>query len=165
MKSRIVRTSFPLILALAMVALLPQMCCGQDESLTPAPKPTEAGAQPLELRGKEQLIQVQRAKKRSHWYHLRGEKLYVTRPEHGGFVTIHGEEAFKKYKKVLKEKGTILKDVRPYEEAHPICHKVQQGSQRWLPVAQFSSQFLVPAAVAGAGVAAKGENKTVVVGQ
>lgn len=105
------------------------------------------------------LVKSYRIKK-SHWYspHLRGPQFFETE-DGSGALFIHTEEAFKKYKKQLKRDGIRLKDARPYEDAHPICDKVQTGCRRWAPVAEVTTKFMIPAAMLGAGELAKTDVK------
>lgn len=113
--------------------------------------------------GTHELTKVYRVK-RKHWYtpRLRGDIVFETK-DGTGIRMLHGKTAFKKYKKQLRKDGIILKDVRPYEEAHPLCHKTQLGCTRWLPVAQFTSQAVAPAALLGAGQLAKTKQEVKVV--
>lgn len=71
------------------------------------------------------------------------------------------ESDWKKFKKELKKQGVKIKDVREYEDAHPICSKVQTACGRWAPVAEFTSKFLTPAAIAGSATLVKPTTKVV----
>lgn len=162
MKSRIVRTSFPLLAALAMVALFHQSCSGQEGSSTPAPMLTLHG--PL-APARAELIHSYRLPKRERWYNLRGPMEYVVQYKGAGEVIPMNKHALRDLRKALKKRNTVLKDVRPYEEAHPLADKIQTGCRRWDPVIGVGAKLAQPAAILGAGELAKTKQEVQVVGQ
>lgn len=72
---------------------------------------------------------------------------------------LHSEEAYKKYKKQLLKDGIRIQDVRPYEEAHPVCDKIQTGCRRWGPVVALLGSLAGPAALLGAGKLAESKQE------
>lgn len=110
-----------------------------------------------------QVVQIKRSYRLPRkGLHLRGPQFFMTQQGEDGPLTLHSAKAFKRYKKLLKKDQVILKDVRPYDEAHPIANKIQVGSARWSPVAQVSSYLMGPAAMLGAGKLAESNEKVVV---
>ena len=133
-----------------MTAVVPNATCAQSVELKP----------PLIT---PQVVTIKRSYRLPRkGLHLRGPQFFTTQLGEDGPLTLHSSKAFKRYKKLLKKDQVILKDVRPYSEAHPIASKIQVGSARWAPVAQVAGYLAQPAAIIGAGVAAKSKDEVIV---